>query len=186
MAAVRIHKVVKQEVQFETKADEQAAHTAYSVEIDDIMWVQQATRACLQEPKRMQYPKKPNHKGHYTSDDLEVHGNLSALRSMRIQMLADAMEGRSNGEGLVARAKRKIVRSTVVFQDQYDYIWKLAKKGEWDKLMDECTSITTEMKQHLSTKSRHKRAHQMRKNLKVRREISIRFMTQIRRCLNWL
>ena len=72
---------------------------------------------CLQEPKQMQYPRKPNHKDHYTSDDWKVHGNLSALRSMRIQMLADAMEGRSNGERLVARAKRKIIQSKIVFQD---------------------------------------------------------------------
>jgi hypothetical protein len=57
-----------------------------------------------------------------------------------------------------------------VFQDQYNYLWKLAKKGEWDKLMDECTSLITEMEEHPSTKSRHERAHQMRKNLKVRKE----------------
>jgi hypothetical protein len=118
----------------------------------------------------MLYPRKPNHKDHYTSDDWKIHGNLSALRSMRIQMLADAMEGRSNGERLAARAKRRIVRSKVVFQDQYNYLWKLAKKEEWDKLMDECTSLITEMEEHLSTKSRHERAHQMRKNLKVRKE----------------
>ena len=78
----------------------------------------------------MQYPRKPNHKEHYTSDDWNVHGNLSALRSMRIQMLADAMVGRSNGEHLVARAKRKIVKSKITFQDQYNYMGKLAKKGE--------------------------------------------------------
>ena len=80
-----------------------------STEADDILWVQKAARSCLQESKRMQYPRKPNHKEHYTSDDWDVHGDLSALRSMRIQMLADALEGRRNGERLVARAKRKIV-----------------------------------------------------------------------------
>ena len=101
-------------------------------------------------------------------------------------MIADDMEGRSHGERLVARAKSEIVGSTGVFQDHYNYILKLAKKGEWDKLMDKCTSIITEMEEHLGTESRHEKAHQMRKNLKVRREISIRFMTQIRRCLNWL
>ena len=79
-------------------------------------------------------------------------------------MLTDAMEGRSNGERLVARAKRKIVQTKVVFQDQYSYMWKLAKKGEWEKLMDECTNLITEMQEHLSTKSRHERAHHMRKN----------------------
>ena len=85
-------------------------------------------------------------------------------------MLADAMEDRSNGEHLVARAKGKIVKSRIVFQDQYNYIWKLAKTGEWDKLMEECTSIIMEMEEHLSTKSKHERAHQMRKNLRVRKE----------------
>ena len=63
--------------EFETKVDEQAAHEAYrtrlqstsSTEKDDILWVQQAARSCLQEPKQMQYPRKPNHKDHYTSDD---------------------------------------------------------------------------------------------------------------------
>ena len=107
---------------FETKEDEQAAHEAYrtmlqstsSTEADDILWVQKAARSCLQEPKQMQGTL---HKEHYTSDDWDVHGNLSALRSMRIQMLADALEGRSNGERLVARAKRKIVKQKVVFQD---------------------------------------------------------------------
>ena len=89
---------------------------------------------------------------------------------MRIQMLADAMEGRSNRERLVARAERKIVQSKVVFKDQYSYMWKLAKKGEWDKLMEECTSLIAEMEEHLNTKSRHERARQMRKNLKVRKE----------------
>ena len=77
----------------------------------------------------------------------------------RIQTLADAMEGRSNGERLVARAKRKIVQSKIVFQDQYSYMWKLAKKGEWDKLMDARTSLITEIQEHLITKSRHERAH---------------------------
>ena len=43
--------------------------------------------------------------------------------------------------------------------------------GEWDKLMDECTILITEMEEHLSTKSRHERAHQTRKNLKVRKEM---------------
>ena len=93
-----------------------------SIETDGILWVQQATRSCLQEPKQMQYPRKPNHKVHHPSDDWNVHGNLSALRSMRIQMLADAMEGRSNGERLVARAKIEIVKSKIAFQDQYNYM----------------------------------------------------------------
>jgi hypothetical protein len=99
--------------EFETKTDKQAAHEAYktmshstsSTEVDGILWVQQAARSCLQEPKQMKYPRKPNHKDHYTSDDWKVHGNIIALRSMRIRMLADVMKGRSNGERLVARAK---------------------------------------------------------------------------------
>ena len=57
-----------------------------------------------------------------------------------------------------------------MFQDQYDYLWKLAKKGEWDKLVEECTSVIAEMDEHLSKKARYERAHQMRKNLKVRKE----------------
>ena len=138
-----------------------------STEADDILWVQKAVRSCLQEPKQMQGTL---HKEHYTSDDWDVHGNLSALRSMRIQMLADALEGRSNGERSAVRAIRKIVKQKIVFQDQYDYLWKLAKKGEWDKLMKECTSVIEEMEEHLSKKARYERAHQMRKNLKVRKE----------------
>ena len=47
--------------EFETKADEQAAHEAYrtmlqstsNTEVEDILWVQQAARSCLQEPKQM-------------------------------------------------------------------------------------------------------------------------------------
>ena len=115
--------------EFETKKDEQAAHEAYKTtlqstsgtEADDILWVQKAVRSCLQEPKQMQGTL---HKEHYTSDDWDVHGNLSALRSMRIQMLADALEGSRGGRtfNLVARAKRKIAKQKVVFQDQDDYL----------------------------------------------------------------
>ena len=76
-------------------------------------------------------------------------------------MLADALEGRSNGERLVARAKRKIVKQKAMFQDEYDYMCNLAKKREWDKLMEECTSVITEMEGHLSIKARYERAHQM-------------------------
>ena len=36
--------------------------------------------------------------------------------------------------------------------------------------MNECTSLITEMEEHLNTKSRHERAHEMRKDLKVRKE----------------
>ena len=36
--------------------------------------------------------------------------------------------------------------------------------------MEECTSVITEMEEHLNIKSRHERSHQMRKNLRVRKE----------------
>ena len=48
-------------------------------------------------------------------------------------------------------------------------MWKLAKNGEWGKPISECTILITEMEEHLSTRSRHERAHQMRTNLKVRK-----------------
>ena len=143
--------------EFKTEEEREEAHVAYRTmlqstseqEDDDISWVQQAARACLLEPKQMMYPRKPNHKDHYTSEDWKVHGNLSAMRSMRIQMLADAIEGRDNSERLVARAKRRIVKASVVFSDQYAHMWRLAKRKNWDELMNECSSVIAEMEEHL-------------------------------------
>ena len=36
--------------------------------------------------------------------------------------------------------------------------------------MEECTSVIAEIEEHLNTKSRHERAHQMRKNSRVQKE----------------
>ena len=80
-------------------------------EKDDIVWTQLAARACLLEPRKLQYPRKPNHKAHYTKEDWRTHGNLQALRSMRMQLLADAIEGTDNAERVISRAKRKIEKT---------------------------------------------------------------------------
>ena len=85
-------------------------------------------RACLLEPKKLRYPRKPNHKAHYTKEDWRTHGNLQALRSMRMQLLADAIEGTDNAERIIARAKKKIGRDKVIPPERYKEIWKMAKK----------------------------------------------------------
>jgi len=48
------------------------------------------------------------------------------MRSMRIQMLADAIDGRDNAERLIAKAKRKIVKDTVMILERYKDAWKMA------------------------------------------------------------
>ena len=57
--------------EFETKADEQTAHEAYktmlqstsSTEKDNIVWLQQAARSCLQEPKHIVVPEEAEQQG---------------------------------------------------------------------------------------------------------------------------
>ena len=63
--------------EFETKGDEQTTHEAYramlqstsSIEVDDILWVQQAATSCLQEPKQM-HPSKCNTQGSRTTRNI--------------------------------------------------------------------------------------------------------------------
>ena len=114
---------------FDSNKEEMIATEAYmyntmltaarTQERDDIVWTQLAARACLLEPKKLQYPRKPNHKAHYTKEDWRTHGNLQALRSMRMQMLADAIEGTDNAERVIARAKRKIGKATMIPLERY-------------------------------------------------------------------
>ena len=94
---------------FKSYTEEMIATEAYNTmltstraqEKDDIVWAQLAARACLLEPKQLQYPWKPNHKAHYTKEDWRTHRNLQALRSMRMQMLADAIEGTNDTERVI-------------------------------------------------------------------------------------
>ena len=86
---------------FKSNTEEMIATEAYNTmltttraqEKDDIVFTQLAARACLLEPTQLQYPRKHNHKAHYTKEDRRTHGNLQAPRSMKTQMLADAIEG---------------------------------------------------------------------------------------------
>ena len=48
------------------------------------------------------------------------------MRRMGIQMLADATDGRGNAEGLIAKAKRKIVKDMVVTPRQV--YWEAKRK----------------------------------------------------------
>jgi hypothetical protein len=134
-------------------------------EEDDIEWTQLAARACLLEPKKLRYPWKLNHKARYTKEDWRIHGNLQALRSMRMQLLADAIEGTDSAERIIARAKKKMRRDKVIPPERYKEIWKMAKKKEWQELSETCTQVMEEMESHLSKKARYERALQMRKNL---------------------
>ena len=162
---------------FKSEKEEMAATEAYNTmlsatsaqEKDDIVWTQLAARACLLEPRKLQYPRKPNHKAHYTKEDWRTHGNLQALRSMRMQLLADAIEGTDNAERVISRAKRKIGKDTVIPPERYKEIWKMAEKKEWQELSEACTLVMGVMEAHLSKKARYERALQMRKNLKVRK-----------------
>ena len=60
-------------------------------ERDDIEWIREAARATILEPKTMEYPKRPKARRHYTSEDWRTHKHLQALRSIRVQVLTDAI-----------------------------------------------------------------------------------------------
>jgi hypothetical protein len=122
------------------------------------------------EPKTLQYSRKPNHKAHYTKEYWRTHENLQALRSMRMQLLADAIEETDNAERIIARAKKKGGRDKAIPPERYNEIWKMAKKEEWQELSEMCTQVVEVMESHLSKKARYERALQMRKNIKVRKE----------------
>ena len=75
-----------------------------------------------------------------------------------------------NVEKVITRAKRKIEKDTVIPPERYTEIRKMAERKEWQGLSTACTQVMGEMETHLSKKARYKRALQMRKNLKVRKE----------------
>ena len=63
---------------------------------------------------RKRYSIQPKRDTVCATEDCRTHGGAQPMGSMRIQMLADATDGRDNAKGLIAKANRKIVKDTVV------------------------------------------------------------------------
>ena len=81
---------------------------------DGIEWIREAARATILEPETMEYPKRPKARRHYTSGDWRTHKHLQALRSMRVQVLTDAIGHIRTSERVMQRTKRKVSHCTFV------------------------------------------------------------------------
>ena len=139
-------------------------------ERDDIEWIREAARATILEPKTMEYPKRPKARRHYTSGDWRTHKHLQALRSIRVQVLTDAIGHIRTSERVMQRTKRKISHCTVIDIQRYKRLWTLLKHREMDEFVESCSDVITELERNLGKKERYERAKQMRKNMKVRKE----------------
>ena len=137
---------------------------------DDIEWIREAARATILEPKTMEYPKRPKARRHYTSEDWRTHKHLQALRSIRVQVLTDAIGHIRTSERVMQRTKRKISRCTVIDKQRYKRLWILLKHREMDEFVEACSDTITELERNLGKKERYERAKQMRKNMEVRKE----------------
>ena len=137
---------------------------------DDIEWMREAARATILAPTTMEYPKKPKVRKHYTAEDWHTYRHLQALRSLRIQVLVDAIGHVQTSERAMQRAKKKIRDCTVIDKQRYKGLWLMFKHREMDDLVEGCTDLITELEKHLGKKERYERAKQMRKNMKVRKQ----------------
>ena len=137
---------------------------------DDIEWIREAARATILEPKTMEYPKRPKARRHYTAEDWRTHKHLQALRSIRVQVLTDAIGHIRTSERVMQRTKKKIGHCTVIDKQRYKRLWILLKHREMDEFVEACTEMVTELERNLGKKERYERAKQMRKNMKVRKE----------------
>ena len=143
---------------------------------DEVEWIREAAEKCLLVVEESSYPKRPKTKErkHYTSDDWILSKSMVAIRHMRIQALSLA-DGDQLTQQVINRTKRRILKTVekgaeLISTDQYEAVWRAAKKGELSDLVTLCTDIIQTLDTHLSKKMRYERAKQMSINLKRRVE----------------
>ena len=60
---------------------------------DTLNRIQQAMRNHVLEEETIEYPKRPNHKKHYSSSDWKIHQNLQNIRHLIINIRMETLSG---------------------------------------------------------------------------------------------
>lgn len=141
---------------------------------DTLSRIQQAMRNHVLEEETITYPKRPNHKKHYTTSDWRIQQNLQNLRHLIINIRMETLSGNNyeDHSNCVDKTRNKIKydKADPVRKAEYQRMWNRLKTKKAYRCLVNLETWVELQEEYLGKIQRYERAKKIKINLRRRKD----------------